>query len=60
MSDIARASNDAASALSLFANLVEGTAGGSDSASFIAFDAHSSDTACQLRAVTMQEVFILH
>jgi hypothetical protein len=60
MSDIARASNDAASALSLFANLVEGTAGGSDSAGFMAFDAHGGDTGCQLRAGMMQEVFTLH
>jgi hypothetical protein len=60
MSDIARASNDAASALSLFANLVEGTAGGSESAGFMAFDAHGGDTGCQLRAGMMQEVFILH
>jgi hypothetical protein len=60
MSDIARASNDAASALSLFANLVAGTAGGSESPGFMAFDAHGGDTGCQLRAGMMQEVFILY
>ncbi|KAF2680075.1 hypothetical protein K458DRAFT_445516 [Lentithecium fluviatile CBS 122367] len=60
MSDIARAASDAADALSLFANLVEGTAGGPDSVGFMAFDAHGGDTGCQLRAGMMQEVFFLY
>jgi hypothetical protein len=59
-SAIARASNNAASTLSLLANLVEGTVSGSDSAGFMVLDAHAGDTGCQLRAGMMQEVSILH
>ncbi|KAL1616952.1 hypothetical protein SLS56_011219 [Neofusicoccum ribis] len=60
MSDVARSSSDAADALILFKNLVEGNAGGPDSVGFMAFDAHGGDAGCQLRAGMMQETFIIH
>lgn len=60
MSDVARASADAADALRLFADLVPGSAEGQDSVGFMAFDAHVGDTGCQLRAGMMQDVFLLY
>ncbi|KAB2569576.1 hypothetical protein DBV05_g11749 [Lasiodiplodia theobromae] len=60
MSDMARAASDAADALILFKNLVEGTAGGPDSTGFMAFDAHGGDTGCQLRAGMVLETFVVY
>lgn len=43
LSDIARATLDSADALDLFKNLIEGNAGGPESAGFMAFDAHGGE-----------------